>query len=239
MRPEVLEPLLFAQDMDQIDDSKALLSDLAHCLAPLGVVSISLNLIHQLGCDGGPRALMEHGWAGWAHTYVASDFILKDPAVRMLHVEFKPFTWSESLARFPSKAARHVLDTCFHETGFKEGLVVPVRSKDGALLTAAFCGHALDLAPDARFAMSTSGYHLAMRSHSLTAHSPLTSCPLTARQLACLQGVSKGHSDAEIAAGLRISRHTVHNHVEEAKRRLGVSRRARAAAEATRLGWLL
>lgn len=238
MRAQVVRALNFAQDMDSIGRADLLLSGLSRSLAPLGVVSISLNLIHQPGCDGPPRALLAHRWAKWAKFYVASGFITDDPAVRMLHAECRPFTWSEALARFPSPAAERVLDACFHQTGFKEGFVVPFRDKDGALLTATFCGPALDLEPDAHFALATSGFHFAARGRALATPAAFTTCPLTPRQLACLQGVRKGHSDIEIAAQLRISRHTVHNHIEAVKRRLSVTRRAMAAGLAWREGWI-
>ena len=239
MRTEVFNTLEFAQAMDRISRANVLLSGLARSLAPLGVVAISLNLIHQPGFDGPPRALLAYRWARWAKFYVACDFIRDDPAVRMLHVEVTPFTWAEALERFPSPAAERVLDACFHHTGFKEGFVVPFRDKDGALLTATFCGPALDLASDARFALATSGFLFAAHGRALTAPASMATCPLTPRQLACLQGVRNGRTDIEIAAYLHISRHTVHNHIEAGKRRLSVHRRAIAADEAWREGWIL
>ncbi len=239
MRPEVVSAYEFAQDMDRIHRSDLLLSGLARVLAPLGVASISLNLIRKPGCDDAPRPLLAMRWAGWAKTYVSSGFVRDDPAVRMLYVGLRPFSWSEALERFPSTAGERVLDACFHETGCRDGYVVPFRDNDGALLTAAFCGPALDLARDARLALKMSGFHLAAHGRDLMAPPPVTSCPLTSRHLDCLRGVLHGCSDFEIGRALQISPHTVHNHIEEVKRRLGLPRRAMAAAEAWRQGWIL
>ena len=239
MRSEVLKVLEFTKKMRSVKRADLLLSGLVRRLAAFGVVSISLNLIHQPGSDGGPRVLISHRWTGWSKTYLAKGFIKDDPAVRMLQAQLSPFSWSESYDRFPSPAAKHVLDSCFHETGFREGYVVPVRDHDQALLTATFCGASLDLSEEARFALDTCGFLFAVCGRLLTSLPPPTSCPLTPRQLACLQGVKDGHGDNEIGAILRISRHTAHNHIEAVKRRLGFSRRALAAAEAWRRGWIL
>ena len=51
---------------------------------------------------------------------------------------------------------------------------------------------------------------------------------LSSRERDCLELAAHGKSDWEISQLLRISEHTVHKHVEAAKRRLGVSTRAQA-----------
>jgi DNA-binding CsgD family transcriptional regulator len=59
---------------------------------------------------------------------------------------------------------------------------------------------------------------------------------LTARQLDVLELVSQGDRNADIAAKLFLSEKTVDHHVSAILRKLGVSSRGQAAAEATRLG---
>jgi ATP/maltotriose-dependent transcriptional regulator MalT len=58
---------------------------------------------------------------------------------------------------------------------------------------------------------------------------------LTPRQLEVLRQVSKGLTDAQIAARLVLSKHTVHRHLQNAYAALGCSSRAAAVAEAHRL----
>jgi DNA-binding CsgD family transcriptional regulator len=51
---------------------------------------------------------------------------------------------------------------------------------------------------------------------------------LSLRERQCLEVAALGKSDWEISKLLRISEHTVHKHIEAAKRRLGVSTRVQA-----------
>jgi DNA-binding CsgD family transcriptional regulator len=51
---------------------------------------------------------------------------------------------------------------------------------------------------------------------------------LSPRERECLELVARGKSDWAIGRILRISQHTVHRHIESAKRRLGVSTRIQA-----------
>jgi DNA-binding NarL/FixJ family response regulator len=61
---------------------------------------------------------------------------------------------------------------------------------------------------------------------------------LTPRQLEILRLVSQGWSNAEIAARLSLSEHTVKRHVANLLTRLGLKSRAAAAAKAAKLGLL-
>jgi DNA-binding CsgD family transcriptional regulator len=53
---------------------------------------------------------------------------------------------------------------------------------------------------------------------------------LSPREIDVLRLVARGHTDAEIAAALVLSTHTVHRHVANIRTRLGVTSRAAAAA---------
>jgi LuxR family maltose regulon positive regulatory protein len=61
---------------------------------------------------------------------------------------------------------------------------------------------------------------------------------LTPREVEILRLVSEGLTDAEIAARLVLSKHTVHRHLQNAYARLGCSSRAAAVAKANRLNLL-
>lgn len=67
---------------------------------------------------------------------------------------------------------------------------------------------------------------------SARAVDPLTS--LTPREREILALVAEGLTDAQIAAALFLSAHTVHRHVANARRKLGVQSRAAAAASVVR-----
>ena len=61
---------------------------------------------------------------------------------------------------------------------------------------------------------------------------------LSARERQVLALVARGLTDSEIAEQLVISRHTVHRHVANVRRKLGSTSRSAAVAEAARLGLL-
>ena len=60
--------------------------------------------------------------------------------------------------------------------------------------------------------------------------------PLTAREQEILRLVGAGLSDADIAAQLVVSPHTVHRHVANIRTKLGQPSRAAAVAYAARAG---
>ena len=70
------------------------------------------------------------------------------------------------------------------------------------------------------------------------ASSPRSSTSLTERELEVLRLVARGLTDAEIAARLVLSVHTVHRHIANIRTRLGVPTRSAAAAWAADQGML-
>ncbi|MDW5597136.1 helix-turn-helix transcriptional regulator, partial [Conexibacter stalactiti] len=67
---------------------------------------------------------------------------------------------------------------------------------------------------------------------------PRDANPLTPREREILRLVARGLGDAQIAAVLVLSPHTVHRHVANIRRKLGQPTRAAAAADATGRGLL-
>ena len=238
MRPEVMRILEFAQRADGITRLEVLTETVAKVLRPFGVTSISVNLIVTPGRSLRPGILFGRDWREWSNTYGRLGYHRSDPAVRMLRDQTRPFTWTEARRRYASIESEQVMNACLDHTGYAEGFVVPVRESDGALLSAAFCGPALDLAPDTRPALHLAGYYYATRGREILNRIELDPiCPLTPRQSECLRWVHAGKTDGEIGALLGVSPRTVHNHVEAAKRALNASKRSQAAFEAWRRGW--
>ena len=186
-----------------------------------------------------PGILVGHRWREWSDRYGREHFAAADPAVRMLRSQTRPFTWTEAMAAFPSPAAERVFCACRETTGAATGVVVPVRDSDDALLSAAFAGETLDTDPAVLNAFHLVGYYYATRARELVHGIGLQpQCPLTPRQVEVLKLVLAGKSDVEMAIILRISGNTVHRHVEAAKAAMNASKRAQAAFDAWRQGWL-
>jgi DNA-binding CsgD family transcriptional regulator len=70
----------------------------------------------------------------------------------------------------------------------------------------------------------------------LNAQRPLQSPRLSARERECLELAAHGKSDWAAGMLLGISERTVHNHIESAKRRLGVATRVQAIVRALTTG---
>lgn len=240
MRNEVARLLEFAQVADKIRRADELTDVVATITAPFSVSSVSVNLIVTPGRVLRPGILLGRKWREWSARYARETFATADPSIRMLRSQTRPFTWSEAMARYGSaKAAARVMAACRETTGAGEALVVPVRETDGALLSAAFCGEALDLDPEARAGLQLVGYCYATRGRELVQGVALDpACPFTPRQAEVMELVLRGKTGAEIAVILGVSANTVHRHVEDAKRAIGFRKRGQAAHEAWRRGWL-
>ena len=239
MRSEVVRVLEFVGDIDEIDEADALLEGLKVRLAPFGVSCLSVNLIHVPGQPIKPRVLVGEQWREWGRHYVRNGYWEDDPAVKQLLAQARPFAWSEALAQYRSRGAEAVMGACFEHTHCREGFVVPVRDTDGAVLTAAFSGPAVDLSPEVRGALYLAGTYFVLRGREIVeAFVPPPPCPLSARQIECLRWVRAGKTDFEIGLLLGISARTVHNHLEKAKAILNTSKRAVAASDACDRGWL-
>ncbi len=240
MRNDVASVIEFSGRIDEIMDVGELVAGLASCLTPFGVQSLSVNLIHSPGYDIRPRSVIDQNWKVWSDIYGRAGYVDHDPAVRMLRTQTRPFAWTDALITYDTPDARRVMDACAEVTGAREGFVVPVRDADGVVMTAAFAGERLDLSDEVRPALHLAGYYFATRGRELVEGIALGGrCPLTDRQLECLQWVHAGKSDFEIGMILGCAPRTVHNHIEAAKQVMGVSRRSVAAFDAWRKGWLL
>jgi pimeloyl-ACP methyl ester carboxylesterase/DNA-binding CsgD family transcriptional regulator len=87
---------------------------------------------------------------------------------------------------------------------------------------------------DADVVLAATREHLAGRDPRRVVPPPGPTRRLTRRETEVLRLVAGGHTDAEIAARLVLSPHTVHRHVSNIRTKLGVSSRAAAAAWAAR-----
>lgn len=239
MKSDVVRVLEFVGEIDGIEEADTLLQELKRRLSPFGVSCLSMNLIQVPGQPLKPQVLVGGQWRDWGRHYVRNGYWDDDPAVKQLLSQARPFAWSEALAQYRCRGAEAVMGACFEHTACREGYVVPVRDADGAVLTAAFSGPAVDLCPQVRGALYLAGTYFVLRGREIVqGFDPAPVCPLSARQVECLRWVRAGKTDAEIGMLLGISPRTVHNHLEKAKAVLNTPKRAMAAFEAWERGWL-
>jgi DNA-binding CsgD family transcriptional regulator len=179
------------------------------------------------------------GWPeAWTKFYVGSGLIHRDPLVDELAHRHEPFTWSDLRAdKKLHKIGRAAL-AAVAAAGWNEGLVVPVPRGVKRVGLVSLVGHRDDL--DAQALAHLCLISLALHSHARTLVSregfAVPPAGLTSREIECLALVAEGMSDKSIADRLGIAMSTAHEHVENAKRRLGVRSRVHMVAIAAALG---
>lgn len=240
MRPEFLTALEFAQGADAITDPRALNDKFGEVVAAFGVRYHSAISIAAAGQGLTPQVLSGVVNPEWTEHYVRRNFGAVDPAMRMIFETHKPFTWAEAAERSPETAGRRVFDEAADVTGATQGLVIPIHERFGATSAVILSGPGLEISPETRPVLHLAAVYFSGAAQDLAARGPLEpDCPLTERQRECLRWVMDGKSDWEIGGILGISERTAHNHIEAAKRSLGVGTRTQAFVQAWRRGWLV
>jgi LuxR family transcriptional regulator, quorum-sensing system regulator BjaR1 len=238
MTPDPAAALAFTARAEQIASIDQLNDAASRVLADFGVSCFAANLITSPGRLSRPGILFGRDWERWSTRYNRRGYAAVDPALTMLREMTTPFTWSEAQARFGSADGAEVIRDCLDFTGCAEGLVVPVRGRDGVVFTAAFCGRELVTDPAVRPMLQLIGYYYVTRGCDLKFDIRLNpACPLTSRQIECLRWVFEGKTEIEIAVILGISSNTVHTHIKAAMRALGLTNRHLASRYAWRSGW--
>lgn len=169
--------------------------------------------------------------------YVEEDQIKLDPAITELRNSLRPYSWSDiKQRRALSKKEVSIIDEA-QEFGINDGVIVPIVTVEGSLSVVSPCGGNPDLSQRARSAVEIIGIvgHQALKRvlWSNSANDPKRP-HLTRRECEILQWLAHGKSDDEIGDILHISQSTVTAHYENAKRKLGATKRASAVVEALR-----
>lgn len=185
-----------------------------------------------------PNILFGRGHAEWDVHYAWRRYMLVDPCVERLLKDFSAFAWSDMNLRDISKVGQQIRGEA-SDAGATDGIVVPVRTSAGNYLV--------------RITTPETGFNPEMRSTlealcilfgslgtSIGKPRPEFSFPsfLTEQEYECLNWVSQGKSDVDIADILSISRSTIHARVESVKRKLGVRTRTQAVLLAKDKGWI-
>lgn len=188
--------------------------------------------------DPPPGAVVLHNYpAPWVCSYAERNLHEQDPVFLRAERTILPFSWDapDFRASLTSQQKQILLEAA--DAGIDHGYTVPIHTPLAADSHRASCS----VVPDAG-TISVRAYHAVQvmsvylygsvrRQNALQV--PLdpdlsTGGVLSLRERECLKFAAHGKSDWEISRLLCISHHTVHKHIEAAKRRLGVSTRVQA-----------
>lgn len=157
-----------------------------------------------------------------------------DPVFGWASRSVLPFMWdSEEFQSSLNPEQRHVLNEA-RRFGIVHGYTIPIRSPYSAYPNASCSVIPDSTALDARayLAVQLMACYLFEAAAQLAPSNSMTCQPrLSQRERECLELAAMGKDDWAIGRILNLSRATVHNHIESAKRRLGVSTRMQAVVQ--------
>ena len=173
----------------------------------------------------------------WMREFSELQWYYIDPVFRFADRTLLPFFWDSPAFRADLTAPQQAMLTAAARFGIVHGYTVPIHSPNSPGSFHASCSVIPDSPQlDARSysavqLMACPLYEAAARHadvHDVRPEQP----GLSRRERQCLELAAQGKSDWVVGKILAISERTVHNHVENAKRRLGVVTRVQAIVQA-------
>ena len=167
----------------------------------------------------------------WRTRYFEKNYFPNDPAVLHLARTTDPFTWTEALACPDYTAAQRRVVYEASEFDMHGGFVVPLvglRTRT-AVIELAGPNKSLGTRERAELQMASMAANARLRTIFKPRRHPLP--PLSNREREVLQWAAVGKSDWEIGEILSISEKTVNAHIENVKRKYGVTSRIHAVVK--------
>ena len=158
-----------------------------------------------------------------------------DPVFRYAEERLVPFFWDE--AQFRAALTEQQREMLRDAAGFGicNGYTVPMHPTGVPMASCSVIPDSAPLERGAHQAVMTLAYYMfdAMLSAlTVTEYGRTSSMQLSERERQCLELAAQGKDDWSIGSLLRISERTAHNHIERAKRRLGVCTRVQVIVHA-------
>ncbi len=186
-----------------------------------------------------PPALSRKDFDAWDARYWSERYVVHDPCVKLLMKSTRAFAWSDAKP-LNDNARAEVMWNEASELGMNDGFVVRVFGPAGHEVLIRMATEARQTDPTARAvieSLATVFGSIMLKHWELQDDNPDYGV-ISERQAQCLYWASRGKTDWEIGAILKLSPRTVHHHIENAKRRLGVNKRQEAVMKASELGLL-
>lgn len=180
------------------------------------------------------RAVMLHNYPQeWVHCFIELEFHEIDPVFHYANRTLLPFFWNSDLFRAELTLPQQDILAEAARFGVTDGYTVPIHSPSSSGSLQASCSVVPDSVALERCSYSAvqlmACYLHEAASRSLKAKDTGTEQRgLSRRERQCLELAAQGKSDWVVGQILGISESTVHNHIESAKRRLGVATRVQA-----------
>lgn len=177
---------------------------------------------------------------GWDQVYSARGFAQTNFVTRAARRSARPFVWSEATPEgrdSPIAKANEEMWGVLRAFGLENGIAVPNHTSASINVMSLATFQGVELPPDRHKAIVLSSHYVHDRLREIE-EPPFKRVQLTPRERDCLAFAAEGKSDWDIGQILGIAQSTVHAHVENAKRKLGVKSRIQAVAKLARAGEL-
>lgn len=166
-----------------------------------------------------------------------------DRILKIALKQYLPFVWtSEVVQKGMPKQAKAIFDDAA-SVDMLQGITVPIHKRGAYPGTVNVVGDNFDINPDSISLIHLMGIYLhdaALKFYEKEfREKEIIGEMLTDKERECLKWVAIGKTDWEIGEILCRSENTVHNHIENAKRKLGVSTRVQAVVQAYHLNQIL
>jgi len=173
--------------------------------------------------------------AGWVREFSESGRYRIDPVFRYADERMVPFHWDDPRFRACLTPAQlEILDDAAGR-GLGNGYTIPIHPPGSQMASCSVVPDSSRIergAWQAIFTMSSFMFDAMLRAAGPTECSGARSVQLSERERQCLELAAQGKDDWSIGSLLRISERTAHNHIERAKRRLGVCTRVQVIVHA-------
>lgn len=230
----------FLKNAGSFPDLESLQGGFARAVGAFGFNQFSCSLVIESGKAPAPKALFGRSNKAWDDHYLERGYLRVDPCVRLLFSAPGPFTWSDLGPEHHTPESRLIFADAAAADA-REGFVVPVWDGKQNFYGVRLLSPETEFDPNARatlHALATVYVCEGVKLLELADDDLPTNTPLTRRETECLKWVAEGKSDWDISELLGISEATVHAHVENAKKKIGVRSRVQAVVVATVKGWL-
>jgi DNA-binding CsgD family transcriptional regulator len=217
-----------------------LVSTLLDEIASLGMTAAACGFVSGPKAASGDLFHFVHWKPEWIEYYRSQQFLLADPLPRWARSSGMPLTWSELFGLLsPRDRGRKVIEAGAR-FGYREGMLVPVRSGNNALAAVSFGGDRGPLSiPEQIYLtiVARATFEAAERIGGAGQKGRPTPI-LSEREIECLTLMTRGHGDAAIGRLLGISAATARFHLANARDKFGVSSRTHLAAVAVAQGFV-
>jgi LuxR family quorum sensing-dependent transcriptional regulator len=183
------------------------------------------------------HVVLEHWPAGWSQRYFSRGYLFRDPAIRRIATDTRPFLWDELEPLCADNPNGQVIMDEAGEFGLKQGLTIPLLTLEGETAGFSLGGERLEVSPEERGMLTLLATYAMGRAIALRESGQSTvEVSLSKRESEALQWAAEGKSEWEIGLLMGISEHGVDKHMRATRRKLGTTNRTHAVAEAIRRG---